>query len=124
MQDISLFAFTTAHLTRKAKPAVRVRGSKDFLAVFQALNQSSAQYKVIDEVLSALKENVLVGVKVPKRQWPKAYVNKYGINNLYKLDLRGGSRLTYTIVAEGRGCSALVLDHFSTHKEYELFFGY
>jgi len=44
-----------------------------------------------------LKANVSTGIPIPKKLWPKLYVKKYGINNLYKIDIRGGKRLTYRL---------------------------
>ncbi len=111
-------------MTRKARPALWVRGSKEFQARFGALDKDLDEYRAVDQTLSVLKNNILAGVQVPKKQWPRVYVKEYEINNLYKVDIRGGRRLTYTIVAEDQGCSVSMLDYFRSHKEYEVFFGY
>ncbi|MBI2184244.1 MAG: hypothetical protein HYU39_04710 [Thaumarchaeota archaeon] len=111
-------------MSKKIRPARLVRGSKDFSAILIALDKASEEHKAIDEALSVLKENVLAGDQVPKDRWPRRYVNEYGVNNLYKYDLSSGRRLTYTIVAEDSGYSAVILDYFRFHKEYEKFFGY
>lgn len=88
------------------------------------MEKNSPEYKAVDEALSALKVNVLAGIRVPKKQWPRVYLRKYGIRNLYKYDLARGRRLTYAIVAEQGETSVVVLDYFASHEDYEIFFGY
>jgi hypothetical protein len=101
-----------------------VRASRAFATKFRSLQQDSGEYLTVDTALSTLKQNIFAGVEVPKNVWPETYVKNHGIRNLYKLDIRGGRRLTYTIVAEKGGRSVIVLDYFGSHKEYEVFFGY
>jgi hypothetical protein len=66
---------------------------------------------------------MFAGEKIEKSKFPKYYVLKYGINNLYKYNLNGGNRLIYTLVADESGVALVVLDVLS-HKEYERRFGY
>ena len=54
-------------------------------------------YGLIDRAMDDLKQNPFVGIHIPRRLWPKLYVQKYGINNLRKYYLPNGWRLTYTI---------------------------
>ncbi len=112
-------------MTRKVKPKVQVKTSRigTFLAWYNSLDERSDGRKAVDEVVSAIEADISVGTKVPKDRWPKVYVKKYGINNLYKIDMHGGYRITYTILSEGSILLAILLDRFS-HKEYEEFFGY
>ncbi len=107
-----------------ARPAARVIASRRFVKTLRTVGADSEEYKVIEQALSVLKENMFAGSKVRRKIWPQAYLKSYGINNLYKLDLRGGRRLTYTIAAETKGYFVIVLDYFGSHKEYEVFFGY
>ncbi|MEW6295676.1 MAG: hypothetical protein AB1467_05290 [Candidatus Diapherotrites archaeon] len=47
-------------------------------------------YEFIDKAIDDLKENPFVGIHIPKKNWPKEYIQKYGINNLWKYDLPNG----------------------------------
>jgi hypothetical protein len=47
-----------------------------------------------------LKENAFAGDKVPRDRFPRKYVEKYGINNLYKYNLPGNYRACYTLLSD------------------------
>jgi len=53
-------------------------------------------YEFINRAIADLKIRV-EGTKIPKQLWPKIYIQKYGINNLFKYDLPNGWRLIYTV---------------------------
>ncbi len=78
----------------------------------------------MDSVLDALKSNLTVGTKIQKPLWPTYYVRKYGVNNLWKLDLSREARLVYTVLSERGRWVVVVLEAFLSHKEYEKRFGY
>jgi len=59
--------------------------------------------KIINHGLDVLKENMFVGERIERRKFPRYYVQKFGINNLYKLNLDLRTRLIYTLVAEETG---------------------
>jgi len=63
------------------------------------------------------------GIQVPKRQIPRVYSTKYGIDNLWKLNFHKNWRLLYSVAGDENGVIALVLEWLS-HKEYERRFGY
>ncbi len=44
-------------------------------------------YKFINRALDDLKQNPLCGIKIPKKLWPKEYVQKYSVTNLWKYNL-------------------------------------
>lgn len=113
-------------MIRKVRPAFEVKADRkgSFLAWFETLDKNSGDYKLVVDVLSILKANVSSGTQIPKDRWPRVYVKKYDINNLYKIDILGGRRLTYTILGDERGYFVIILDYFSLHKEYEKFFKY
>ncbi len=69
--------------------------------------------------MDSLKANMTAGVKIPKPQWPRFYIRRYRINNLWKMDLLKGARLTYTILSEQGRWIVIVSEAFLTHKEYE-----
>ena len=87
------------------------------------MKKGSPEYIELNEAFDTIKADVLSGDKVAKGLWPEVYV-EWGINNLYKFNLKGGRRLTYTIVAEESGYTAVILHYFRSHKEYEKLFGY
>lgn len=80
-------------------------------------------YEFIDQALDDLKENPLAAIHIPKRQWPKEYIQKYQINNLWKYDLPNGWRLIYTVKGSETEIVATILEVLN-HKEYDRKFGY
>ena len=41
-------------------------------------------YKFIDRALDDIKKDVACGIKIPKKLWPKSYIQDYGLTNLWK----------------------------------------
>jgi len=80
-------------------------------------------YKFLERATNDLKENHLCGIKIPKKYWPKDYVKKYSIDNLWKYDLPNAWRLIYTIVKDELKIVAVILEWFD-HKKYDRRFGY
>jgi hypothetical protein len=74
--------------------------------------------------LDVIKGDMLVGDKIEKKKWPRIYVRKYKIYSLFRMETGKGTRLTYTILAENKKKVVVVLEFFSSHKEYERRFGY
>ena len=75
-------------------------------------------YKSINRALDDLKRNPICGVKIPKKLWPKEYIQKYNITNLWKYDLPGAWRLVYTIESDEIKIVSIILEWFD-HKDYE-----
>jgi Txe/YoeB family toxin of Txe-Axe toxin-antitoxin module len=80
-------------------------------------------YKWICAALEDLQEDVFFGIQLPKRLIPKVYVDKYGIDNLWKYDLPKGWRLIYS-VANGQICVLSIILEWMNHKKYERRFNY
>ena len=80
-------------------------------------------YKWIYRALNDLKEDAFYGTQLPKRLIPKVYVDKYGIDNLWKYDLPKGWRLIYS-VANGQICVLTIILEWMNHKNYERRFNY
>ncbi|NYZ77169.1 hypothetical protein H0O02_02535 [Candidatus Micrarchaeota archaeon] len=80
-------------------------------------------YEFLDRAFDDLKKDPFCGIKIPKKFWPKDYIVKYEIDNLWKYDLPDGWRLIYTIRANQVTILSVVLEWFD-HKEYERRFGY
>jgi hypothetical protein len=85
--------------------------------------QDKQLYKFIERAKQDLKTGQNCGVKIQKRLWPKAYIQKYNITNLWKYDLPNGWRLIYTIKVNDVMILNVILEWFS-HKEYEKRFKY
>jgi hypothetical protein len=79
-------------------------------------------YEFINRAIGDLKIRV-EGTKIEKRLWPKIYIQKYDINNLFKYDLPNGWRLIYTIKTDEVMILNVILEWFD-HKEYEKRFKY
>jgi hypothetical protein len=60
---------------------------------------------------------------IPKKLFPKSYIKKYGIDNLWKYDLPTGWRLLYSVKAEEIVVLAIILE-WLPHKKYERRFNY
>ena len=80
-------------------------------------------HEFINRGLDDLKENPSCGIKLPRRLWPKEYLHRYRIDNLWKYDLPNGWRLIYTIINEKVRIISVILEWLS-HKEYEKRFKY
>ena len=70
-----------------------------------------------------IKADYRIGDKITKDKWPGYYKQTWGIHNLYVVALGPHWRLTYTLVWEGAGITALCLEILS-HKHYDRRFGY
>jgi len=92
--------------------------------LYSSLNESDEFKKSIDNGLDALRENLFAGEMIRKRQIPKYYTGKFGVNNLYRLKLDRKRRCCYTIVADEEGFKVIVLEVFSDHKPYNKRFDY
>jgi len=109
------------YLSRKTPD--EVRGTREFAEFYSGLDGESYLYKIIKNGLDVLRENMEAGEKVEKRKWPRIYVGRYGIRNLFRLDLDRNYRLTYTIIADGLKKIVCVLEVMD-HKTYNRRFGY
>lgn len=81
-------------------------------------------YERLSEAFEELKKNPMTGIKIPGSLWPKIYIKKYGITNLRKYDMQNGWRIIYTVRGNCVEVVAVILEWFSSHKEYEKRFGY
>ena len=91
---------------------------------FNSLKDDDFIKKAIIRAIQDLKENAFCGIQIPKKLFPKEYVKKYGIKNLWKYDLPKGWRLLYTVTGENEvELISAILEWFN-HKDYERRFGY
>ena len=70
-----------------------------------------------------IKNNPSCGTKIPKKLWPRVYIEKYNILNLWKYDLPNSWRLIYTIKEDDIQVIGVILEWFD-HKNYERRFKY
>jgi len=94
---------------------------------FEALKSGKFQdkklYDFIDRAINDIKKDPTCATKIPKKLWPKIYVQKHGVTNLWKYDLPSGWRLIYTIKTDDVMILSVILEWFD-HKEYERKFNY
>ena len=94
---------------------------------FESLKKGQFQdkqlYEFINRAIKDLKNNPMCATKLSKKLWPKEYVQKYEITNLWKYDLPDGWRLVYTIQTNEIMILNVILEWFN-HKEYERRFKY
>lgn len=109
------------------KPTLVFFGEKKTDRLFDALltgrHQDKQLHKHITRAIADMKQDPACGVKIRKELWPKEYVTRYNLTNLWKYDLPDGWRLTYTIKADDTKLLTIILEWFD-HKEYERRFGY
>ena len=106
-----------------SKKNIGVVGSKEFSAFYKSLKPNNPLQKNINDAMDLLKQNPTIGHRIAEKLWPKKYIQKYGINNLFRYSLGSNWRMIYTIVGDSNEmvCSILeVLDH----KSYDILFGY
>ncbi len=109
------------------KPIYVTFGEKKIEREFESLKggkfQDKQLYEFIDRAIKNMKTNPVCGIKIPKKLWPKVYVEGYEITNLWKYDLPNSWRLIYTIKEDEVMILNVILEWFA-HKEYERRFKY
>ena len=100
--------------------------------VYNFLNKEAAHSKVERSILSAInkkveliKSNMHYGEPVNKKLIPAEYSGKYGITNLFRVELPNYWRMLYSLTDDECGIEiiAFVLD-FLDHPQYNRKFGY
>ncbi len=97
-----------------------VKAVADFVS---SLKNDSYLSQIVDEALDVLRDKMFAGQLIEKKKFPRIYIQRYGITNLYRYNLDRSTRLTYTIVGDASGLAVVVLEILN-HKEYEKRFGY
>ena len=75
---------------------------------------------------AVLGENMLAGDKIEKDRFPREYVRKYQLHNLYMYDHPEDYRSPYTLLSEKevKGAVSVIVLDFLNHHEYNKLFGY
>ncbi len=116
---------------------VSVRLSEEADKVYQELNKIVGEEKLkgidssfhqtllrsINRVRDLLKQNPFVGDQVKKKQIPTKYIQKFDIDNIWRIELADRWRLVYTITGNQIEIITFVIDIFD-HKDYDKVFGY
>jgi len=109
------------------KPVYVTFGEKKIEQEFELLKEGKFQdkqlYAFVERAIKDMKNNPTCGIKVPKRLWPKLYIDKFGVTNLWKYDLPNGWRLIYTIKEDEVTILNVILEWFD-HRKYERRFKY
>jgi Txe/YoeB family toxin of Txe-Axe toxin-antitoxin module len=109
---------------RIIKPSEVVFANDKIQEAFNQLSDNDQLKKSINRAIGDIKINAYSGVQIPKRLFPKEYIMKYKINNLWKYDLPDGWRLVYTLNPLNRVEILSVILEWFNHKDYEMRFHY
>jgi hypothetical protein len=111
---------------------VRLILSPEAEEVYRYLNENAAQspseqtfFNAVRKKIDLIKANPHYGDSIQKRLIPREYVVKYGVNNLFRVELPKYWRMLYTLT-EGESqieIVAFVLEIID-HKKYDKRFGY
>lgn len=64
------------------------------------------------------------GTHIPKKLMPKIYIDFYGINNLWKINLPSFYRMLYTIDTSAKIVINSIIIAIVDHEKYNKIFGY
>ena len=94
---------------------------------FEELEYSATEervlYRFLIRAFKNLEENAFLGIQIPKKQIPKEYLRKYGIDNCWKYNLPNAWRLLYSIAREEVVVISIILEWLD-HKTYNRKFKY
>jgi len=100
---------------------------KDFARLKKRAKKGNAEAKkllsLIDGAVKELSSDREAGRKIPRAIWPREYVRKYDVTNLWKYNLDSYWRLIYTITGTEMEMFLICLD-FMPHHEYDRKFGH
>ena len=111
---------------------VKVILSPEAEEVYKYLNKEAANSKTermilnsVNQKVELIKFNPHYGDPIAKEKIPKEYIVKYGITNLFRVELPNFWRMLYTLTNGGTNLEIIsfVLDIID-HKDYNKKFGY
>lgn len=106
------------------KPSPRVYQSPEISELLNDLKCEDKIKRWNNDMGLVLKNNMFAGDPVQKRLIPRYYLNRYGVNNLYRYEHPEGHRSCYTLMCfDNVGVCLIILDIMS-HPEYDRRFGY
>jgi hypothetical protein len=108
----------------RSRKASSIRETDDFRdCVMKHTRKNNALAIEIHQLEEELLTDYAKGEKIRKDLWPQYYIRKWGLNNLFKYDLRRGYRLTYTLQFDGAGIAVVLLE-LLPHDQYDRRFHY
>jgi len=81
-------------------------------------------FKKICKTMDCVRQDCFCGIQIRKRLIPMDYVQKYGIDNLWKVNLSHDWRLLYSITNKREILVVAVIIDWMHHKDYERKFKY
>jgi Txe/YoeB family toxin of Txe-Axe toxin-antitoxin module len=94
---------------------------------FEKLKESRTEdrrlYNWLNRAFDDIADNAFCGIQIPKKLIPKVYLDKYGVDNLWKYNLSDAWRLLYSVARDEVIVIAIILE-WMPHKEYERRFKY
>jgi hypothetical protein len=96
---------------------------KAFCELEEGSSEEKELFKLLTKALNEIEENAFSGIQISKKLIPKEYLDKYGVDNVWKYNLPKGWMLIYSITKEEIIVISLVLEWFD-HKDYEKRFKY
>jgi len=100
---------------------------KDFEKLKARAKKGNSEAKkllfLIDNAVKELSADREAGRKIPRALWPREYVQKYGVTNLWKYNLDSYWRLIYTVTGTEIEMFLICID-FMPHPVYDRKFGY
>jgi len=94
---------------------------------FEKLKESRTEdlrlYSWLSRAFDDIADNAFCGIQIPKKLIPKVYLDKYGVDNLWKYNLPDAWRLLYSVARDEVIVIAIILE-WMPHKEYERRFKY
>lgn len=94
-----------------------------FLAQITSTEEDRRIHAHLNAAFDTIARDAFCGIQIPKRQIPKTYLARYGIDNLWKLNFHKSWRQMYSVASDGDNVIALIIE-WLPHKEYERTFGY
>ena len=99
----------------------RIVGEEKLKGIDSSFHQTLL--KSINRVRDLLKQNPFAGDQVLKRLIPLKYIQKFDVDNVWRIELADRWRLVYTITGNQVEIITFIMDIFD-HKNYDKVFGY
>ena len=100
---------------------------KDFFKLKSKALKGNSEAKYLLELISKASVKLEIekeaGKKIPRKLWPKEYIKKYDLTNLWKFNLDSYWRMLYTITGNEIDLFLIYLEYLN-HKEYNRKFKY
>lgn len=96
---------------------------KDFNKAYEKITDATIQ-KSVAQIITSLKNDILVGEHMRRQIIPKYYVKRHNIQTLYRVALPHRWRLIYSIQTFYENERTALLLEIMDHKQYNKRFGY